>query len=252
MDYFSVFKSPEDSRDYIIETILSYNKPLPKVFDLRKKLKPIRNQGDIYISAAISSTCIIEYQERINNNNRNYFSPMFIYNNRINQEIDDMCGREVMKILANKGVCLEKDMKYGSIMEPNEIPDYIYDNSLKYKIKAFAKVNTIEGLKKSLLLYGPCYISFPCYSNSVQLWKPLFRGQENKGGHAMTVVGYNNEGFILRNSWGIKWGDKGYCYYPYYDFGHHWEIWTTFDDETFYESDDNISYKLSTKKLFCI
>ena len=40
-------------------------------------------------------------------------------------------------------------------------------------------------------------------------------------------------GFIIRNSWGPYWGDNGYCYYSYQDWGSHWEIWTTIDDKSF-------------------
>ena len=37
------------------------------------------------------------------------------------------------------------------------------------------------------------------------------------GGHAVCIVGYDdNKGtFKVRNSWSEKWGDKGYCYFPY-------------------------------------
>ena len=35
------------------------------------------------------------------------------------------------------------------------------------------------------------------------------------GGHAMMLVGYDKSNFIVRNSWGDKWGDGGYCYVPY-------------------------------------
>ena len=37
------------------------------------------------------------------------------------------------------------------------------------------------------------------------------------GGHAVLAVGYddNKEHFIVRNSWGTKWGDNGYFYMPY-------------------------------------
>jgi C1A family cysteine protease len=34
------------------------------------------------------------------------------------------------------------------------------------------------------------------------------------GAHAMLVVGYTKDAFIVRNSWGTAWGDNGYCYFP--------------------------------------
>ena len=37
------------------------------------------------------------------------------------------------------------------------------------------------------------------------------------GGHAVAAVGYDDAAqcFIIRNSWGAGWGDRGYCYMPY-------------------------------------
>ena len=37
------------------------------------------------------------------------------------------------------------------------------------------------------------------------------------GGHAVMAVGYDDEKehFIIRNSWGLEWGDRGYFYMPY-------------------------------------
>ena len=34
------------------------------------------------------------------------------------------------------------------------------------------------------------------------------------GRHAMLIVGYTGNFFILKNSWGPEWGVKGYCYVP--------------------------------------
>jgi hypothetical protein len=34
-------------------------------------------------------------------------------------------------------------------------------------------------------------------------------------GHAITIVGYNQYGFIIKNSWGISWGDNGYATVSY-------------------------------------
>ena len=58
----------------------------------------------------------------------------------------------------------------------------------------------------------------------------------------MTVVGYDDEEkhFVIRNSWGPRWGDSGYCYYKYDDWESHWECWTTVDIDTVL-NDDSIS-----------
>ena len=36
--------------------------------------------------------------------------------------------------------------------------------------------------------------------------------QTANGGHAVALVGYSKDGFIVRNSWGTGWGDKGFAY----------------------------------------
>lgn len=37
------------------------------------------------------------------------------------------------------------------------------------------------------------------------------------GGHAFTLVGYNDRGFIVQNSWGHRWGAAGFAVMPYSD-----------------------------------
>ena len=34
------------------------------------------------------------------------------------------------------------------------------------------------------------------------------------GRHAMLIAGYTGNFYIVKNSWGTDWGDKGYCYLP--------------------------------------
>jgi C1A family cysteine protease len=42
-------------------------------------------------------------------------------------------------------------------------------------------------------------------------------GEQVLGGHAVVAVGYDDgqQCFIVRNSWGLKWGMKGYFTLPY-------------------------------------
>jgi len=236
-------KSPDDDRDWVLESIINYNIPLPPELNYSTYLYSVQDQGKLGTCAAMTACCIKEFQENININLHNKLSPMFVYNLRQNQKSEGMYGRDVMKILTKYGICLEKDMSYGTIIQPHLYPYNILQFAANLKIKAYAKINTINGLKKALNLYGPCYISFPTFSSNVQMWKPLYKGQKPTGGHAMSVIGYNLNSFIIRNSWGKKWGDKGNCYYYFDDFGYHWEIWSLVDDTSEVINTDDIRPK---------
>ncbi|HET7322492.1 MAG TPA: C1 family peptidase, partial [Longimicrobiaceae bacterium] len=43
------------------------------------------------------------------------------------------------------------------------------------------------------------------------------RGAEPLGGHAFALVGYNDVGFLVQNSWGVRWGKGGFATLPYED-----------------------------------
>jgi hypothetical protein len=46
------------------------------------------------------------------------------------------------------------------------------------------------------------------------------------GGHAIAIVGYTNQGFIVQNSWGTDWGKDGFALLPYEDFMlHATDVW---------------------------
>ena len=150
-----------------------------------------------------------------------------MYFHRANAPGLGMHGRDVMSILYKIGAPTEAAYPFGSDHAPDA--DVIREAG-EYKVKEYAQVKTIEAVKLALAEDGPCYIAFPVYNHGTRMWfqRP---GEERQGGHAMTLVGYNAEGFIIRNSWGASWGDGGHCVYPYSDFGAHWDIWTAVDQE---------------------
>ncbi len=224
--------SPVDYRDWLIA---SNQDEIPNELDLRNKLLPIRNQGHQGTCYAQSIACAKEWQEKKNIGFNEYFSPQFIYNQRFNKYDENksndygMYGRDVMKLISTIGICPEKDYPYGTIEHKENIDDKIFDIALNYKIKSYARINSIESLKLSLFKNGPCLIGFPTYNLGIEMWKKE-ESDHLLGGHAMTIVGYTSDSFIIRNSWGKFWGDNGYCYYKFTDWGAHWEIWTVVDD----------------------
>jgi C1A family cysteine protease len=57
------------------------------------------------------------------------------------------------------------------------------------------------------------------------------RREKHLGGHALLVVGYDRRRrlFLVRNSWGSRWGLEGYCLLPYaylLDPDLAWDFWT--------------------------
>ena len=60
------------------------------------------------------------------------------------------------------------------------------------------------------------------------------------------VVGYDaSQGFLIRNSWGTLWGNNGYTWFPFSDWGLQHECWSSLNfvdpnrkkiiDETIYQ-----------------
>ena len=232
----NVIKSPIDNRDWLIGNKL--NIVVPQLLDYRYLLQPIRDQGSQGTCYAQSAACAKEWQENKDYGFNNYLSPQFFYNHRPNvyDEHDNndygMFGRDVMRLLSNIGICTEDEYPYGKIENKNEINVSITESALKHKIKSYARIDSIDTLKLSLYKNGPCLIAFPIYNYSDQMWSKNNEDDKLIGGHAMTVVGYTKDSFIIRNSWGKYWGEKGYCYYKFKDWGAHWEIWSIVDDKT--------------------
>jgi len=225
---FSFEKSPEDNRDWILEKIFNQTKDITAELDLRDSMLPVRDQGNQGSCGALASSAMKEYQERIDIGLREYLSPQFIYNNRINKEINGMYCRDIMRILLKLGVCREITYKYNT---KKEISDKAKKEAENFKISNYAKITTIEGTKQALIENGPVLIGVPVYSGK-NFWKKENDEDKSRGGHAVAIVGYNKEGFIIRNSWGKTWNKDGHIVIPYEDFDCIWELWTIVDTKS--------------------
>ena len=253
---YPAVRSPTDKRDWIFKDI---NTNVPPIIDYRNQLTPVRNQGEYGSCFAMSSCCMKEYQERQDYNFQNYLSPKFFYAQRYNIHDDDaqndegMYTRDVMKILQYIGVCTEKSCPYINVDKKQDWTSLL-DEAKQHVISHYARVDNLTSLLHAISENGVCLITLPVYNTSlIEFWKKNSEHDTLIGGHAVAIVGYNltKHHFILRNSWGSSWGDKGYCYWKFSDWGSHWEIWTTIDDDTKIERLDDNNERVINKNICC-
>lgn len=108
---------------------------------------------------------------------------------------------------------------------------YLRHNGIKtnkgnFKISKYAMVGSIPVLKQAIVMNGPCIGGLPVKdSNRDDFWN----GYGFEGGHAISIIGYDKDGFIIRNSWGENYGYDGYYHLRYEDFNKFYEIWTLLD-----------------------
>ncbi|XP_065843706.1 cathepsin B-like [Oscarella lobularis] len=87
----------------------------------------------------------------------------------------------------------------------------------QYKLSDFSSVNplTVAKMKEALAL-GPLVAVLIVYSDFMTYSKGIYRYKRGncEGGHLIEVVGYGSEDgedyWICKNSWGIRWGEKGF------------------------------------------
>lgn len=240
-----VHPDPYDPRDIIAEHVYKRKKRralesdpnakttyakrgLPAIYDLRPKLGPCKNQGSQGACAAMAMSAVKEYQENIQWDHLQELSAQYIHNFRVSKT-----GKGMMETVLKHGACTEELCPYLSTKKKEDITWDVRRDGRTRRISTYGQVTTRWGLKKALINDGVVWIAFPVYHPGLEMWKPLNPDDPIKGGHAMAVVGFDEEKehFIIRNSWGPKWGDQGHTYYKYSDWGMHWSAWTCLDSD---------------------
>jgi C1A family cysteine protease len=227
---FGNIYSPIDSRDYIYEAVSSdflvpaKSVSLPNKIDLRPLLPKVRDQGNRPTCTAFSAAAVKEHHERKDCNFEGYFSPEYIYYHRENKPQNGMYVRDAMKVLSSKGICIEEMFPYESKEQINK-PKICDILAKGYKISKYYQIKSIDGLKQHLAAHGPAIMTFNTYNDGERMWKPTIKYNVVLGSHAVTVVGYNESGFILRNSWGKNWGNSGHTIFKYKDWEYILELW---------------------------
>lgn len=217
---------------------------IPMVVDIREEYPQIpdriKDQGNANSCVGNGlglafETCQIELLSKLKSNPF-YFGTsiediarLFIYYNGrlIDGDTDQDEGtfiRSGILGLRKYGVCRETVWPYDVAKVLEKPSDQAYAEGKSHLTPTGYRVNhtKIEEIQKSLALGYPVvfgatlYESFQDIGANGRVVMPQ-KTENVLGGHCMTILGYNTdlELLIVGNSWGKKWGDKGFCYFPF-------------------------------------
>lgn len=212
--------SPEDSRDYNLDTVgVGLAESIPEEYMPEKRV-PITNQfwSSSCVSHALATT--MGYGEIAAGLEPNRYSCGRIYADRNgkNENIQGMYTRDAIKILKDEGDCVHHEFRWH--MSDYQTVKRAYDRreeelnekSAPYKIKSYVRLYGDEEIKTAILTYGAVIMAYPMYKSNDIYIEPPKDGEVSTGSHAITVIGWTKDHWILQNSWGELSGDGGLYY----------------------------------------
>ncbi|MGE5365579.1 MAG: C1 family peptidase [Bacteroidota bacterium] len=161
----------------------------------------------------------------------NAFSPSFVYNQiRFRKNCSEGASLiDALNLLKEQGDVLLKDFAYDC---QRDVSAGDIAAATRYRIIEYREIagrrdtNKYRFVRKSIAEEKPVVIAFDCppsFHRARDFWNPDKADYHEWGrGHAMTVIGYDNNkyggAFEVINSWGTAWGNEGYIWIRYSDF----------------------------------
>jgi C1A family cysteine protease len=233
---YGYLRDPKDSRDWIFKAVHAPKEiHLPEKVSLRDKFKePPYDQGELGSCSAQAATAAFTFVH-----GGGPYSRLALYycERMLEGTVDQDSGaflRDAIKVLSNTGVGLEKDWPYDISKFNVEPPPVEVQEAAENKIATYSSLTdgNADEYRQCLADGYPFIIGIQLYrsfeSQEVASNGIVFMPENNEehlGGHAVTVIGYDENfknGFFspkkryyeVRNSWGTNWGDDGHFWIP--------------------------------------
>jgi hypothetical protein len=207
---YGLTPSKLDGTEIILDNSPTLNATLnlPLEYSYKSYLPNVLDQGNSSICVPCSLSAIIDWKNKMNKVNFD-FSLDWIWDCREDKNAPGMSIKEALAFMK----------KTGYISKDNYKNKTTTNNT---KILSYARLLSKAFMQRSLLINGPFIVALNVKDdNRGDFWN----GSKNLGGHAVCCVGYNKDGFILRNSWGQTWNGDGYTIIPFLECGKILEAW---------------------------
>lgn len=204
---------------------------LPSAVDLRPWMTPVEDQGALGSCTSNALVGALEYLVHRETGTPTDLSRLFVYyNQRLWADcVRDDAGAAIavgIRVLARLGVPTEKSWPYDRNLFAVQPPEDVYREASQLRTTDWWSVGLDPRAVRGCLAAGfpvvfgtRCTESFMRAPASGVLPMPDAGQSANwrHGRHALLLAGYDDarQLFVVRNSWGRDWGDRGYGYMPY-------------------------------------
>ena len=243
---FEVINSTYDVRDYQINADGAAN--FPDSYQCPETLS-IKNQGDKPTCVAHALSSLLEYHYKRQMKTSEPFSTEFIYGYRepTYYQGDGMMIRNGLNTIRKLGDPFQLDCPGNSDVETakkkvDEDIEYYKGLAYPHRISSYYRCIGTNAIKTALIKHGPVVISMNTY-NGAKLKDDVYTwdAAADYGRHCVLIIGWDERGWLIQNSWGKSYGGDG-CFILPYNFTIN-EAWGITDDI----QDDDTTVKKPSK-----
>ena len=203
---------------------------IKKSIDLRSAFTPVKDQGEAGSCTIFAITAIYEYLlKKIKAGDPDLSERFVFYNTCVknNKPQGGASFKDVLDSIANYGICNEDDCPYSRVADDlrEEPTEDAFKKALTHRITEAKMVEVNHAHITAALSQGyPVAVGlkvFDSFGKGYKGYELTPQKDEIDTGnyeyHSMVICGYSEEDsiYIVRNSWGTKFGDDGYCYLPF-------------------------------------